>query len=79
MYVVYGKPNCSGCESVKKLLSEHMINYRYVDVSKPEHTEALQFLQDEGHRSVPQVYKNVFGELIEVGDYHDIFDEIVKA
>lgn len=76
MYKVFGKENCSGCDSAKKLLSERMIDYEYVDVSKPENRDALQFIQDEGHRAVPQIYKKVFGELLEVGDYHDLVDEL---
>lgn len=56
MLKVYSKPNCPNCVKAKALLDEADIPYEVVDISTNE-TER-QFLIAEGHRSVPQIYKN---------------------
>jgi ribonucleoside-diphosphate reductase alpha chain len=52
--VVYGKPRCPYCVKAKKILDDKGIDYTYLDVSVfPEHK---QFLEDNNHKTVPQIY-----------------------
>lgn len=82
MFVLYGKSNCSGCETVKEILSEKMLDYNYIDVSHPHNATILEWLtQEEKHRTVPQVYKQFQtpeGEtdLEYIGDQHDLVDHL---
>ena len=62
-YVVYGKPNCQGCEQAKALLEAKGLGYEYVDVMKTPSAQTL--FREKGFRSVPQVFLN--GEHIEGG------------
>lgn len=71
-YTVYGKPRCQGCETVKKILSEKMCDYDYIDISHPMYASTREWLMNEGHRTVPQIYKD--GKYF--GDYDDFMDEI---
>lgn len=52
--VIYGKPRCPYCVTAKKILDAKGIDYTYLDVSiNPEHK---QFLEDNNHKTVPQIY-----------------------
>lgn len=50
---------------LKGLLQEHGYSYTEVDVTNNE--EAKTFLRNEGHRTVPQIYKD--GELYVEGGF----------
>ena len=54
--VVYSKPDCSHCVDTKLRLQELGITYEDVDISKD--TAAKEFVVNEGHRTVPQIYIN---------------------
>ena len=56
MLTVYSKPNCPFCDKAKNYLRNNNIDYEVVDISVNE--EARNFLLNEGHRSVPQIYNN---------------------
>ena len=77
MITVYTKPDCSHCVAAKQYLVEHGIGYAEVDVLT--NANALSFLREQGHRTVPQLY---IGErLIEGGStalqrmsIHDLYN-----
>ena len=54
MITVYTKPNCSHCDNAKNYLQNNNIIFEIIDVS--ENDAALNFLKEQGHRTVPQLY-----------------------
>ena len=55
MITVYTKDNCQFCDMAKALLESRGVEYRTVNVS--EQSEARDFLVENGHRSVPQIFR----------------------
>lgn len=80
MITVYSKNNCPHCESAKRYLDMHGIAYCVINIEQD--TEAREFLQDCGHRSVPQIY--MYGKIFVEGGWsglskmtaEDIWNEI---
>lgn len=56
MITVYSKANCPKCDMAKNLLTQKGINFTEVRIDVDNH--ARQFLIEQGHRSVPQIYQN---------------------
>ena len=56
MVTVYSKNNCPYCVQAKNLLQLKGIEYEEVKID--ESTEAREFIVGEGHRTVPQIYKD---------------------
>lgn len=54
MLTLYSKTVCPYCVQAKNYLISKNINFR--DVNIEEDTEAREFVQGQGHRSVPQIY-----------------------
>lgn len=65
MLTVYSKPNCPYCDKAKHLLTTANVMFDTVDIA--ENQQARQWLMEQGHRSVPQIYKN--GLLFVEGGY----------
>jgi len=65
MITIYSKEHCPFCVKAKTLLDIKGIAYTEVRVDQLE--EAKQFLMTEGHRTVPQIYKD--GKLLVEGGY----------
>lgn len=55
MITVYTKDNCPFCDMAKALLESRGVEYKTVNVS--EQSEARDFLIENGHRSVPQIFR----------------------
>jgi glutaredoxin len=56
MLTVYSKNNCPNCEQAKALLDNSSIEYETIMVE--DNPDAMRFLLSEGHRSMPQIYKD---------------------
>lgn len=56
MLTVYTKKNCGYCMQAKALLKNNDIPYEEVNIE--ENTEARDFVINEGHRTMPQIYHN---------------------
>lgn len=56
MLTIYSKKSCTHCVSAKMLLEQKGIPFTEIKVD--EIPEAREFLMNEGHRSVPQIYKD---------------------
>lgn len=65
MITIYSKQHCPFCVKAKTLLDIKGIEYTEVKVD--EIAEAKDFLVAEGHRTVPQIYKD--GKLLVEGGY----------
>jgi glutaredoxin len=65
MLTVYSKNNCPFCDKAKNLLKLKGIKFEEIRIDLDE--EAKQFIINEGHRTVPQIYQN--GELFVTGGY----------
>lgn len=72
MYLVYGKPSCPNCLKAKSLLEKIDATYQYIDVTVVN--EAYDYLLNQGHRSVPQVYisGDKGGASVYVGGYAEL-------
>ena len=54
MIKIWGKTQCPFCDIMKKMLDE--TGYTYYTVNCKENDDALKFVKDRGHRTVPQLY-----------------------
>ena len=68
MLTVYSKNNCPFCVKAKNLLETKGIAYQEVNID--ETPEAREFVVTEGHRTVPQIYKD--GTLLVEGGFHGL-------
>ena len=56
MLTLYTKNNCGYCLQAKAMLKNNDIPYTEVNIE--EDAEAIAFVVDEGHRTMPQIYQN---------------------
>lgn len=70
MVKVYGKSGCSYCEKAKTLCELYGLEYEYIDATFDE--AALDFLIENGFRTVPQVY--IDGE--HIGGYTEFYAKL---
>lgn len=56
MLTIYSKANCPFCDQAKNLLK--LKNIAYEEVRVDQVPEAREFIMNEGHRTVPQIYKD---------------------
>lgn len=68
MITVYSKNNCPFCDKAKGLLKLKGVDYAEIKID--EDSEAREFMIGEGHRSVPQIYKD--GKLLVEGGYNGL-------
>ena len=68
MLTVYSKNNCPFCVQAKNLLTLKGIEYEEIKID--ENPEAKEFVLSEGHRTVPQIYKD--GTLFVQGGYQGL-------
>ena len=68
MVTVYSKNNCPFCVQVKNLLKLKGIDFQEVKID--EDTNAKEFVLSEGHRTVPQIYKD--GRVLVEGGYQGL-------
>lgn len=68
MLTVYSKANCPFCDQAKNLLK--LKNIAFAEIRVDENAEARQFIVNEGHRTVPQIYKD--GKLFVQGGYQGL-------
>jgi glutaredoxin 3 len=68
MLTVYSKNNCPFCVQAKNLLRLKGVDYTEVKID--EDASAKDFILAEGHRTVPQCYKD--GRLLVEGGYQGL-------
>ena len=68
MLTVYSKANCPFCDQAKNLLKLKNIEFEEVRVDLVP--EAREFIVNEGHRTVPQIYKD--GKVFVQGGYQGL-------
>jgi len=68
MITVYSKNNCPFCVQAKNLLK--LKGVEYTEVKIDEDASAKDFVLAEGHRTVPQLYKD--GKLLVEGGYQGL-------
>ena len=68
MLTVYSKNNCPFCVQAKNLLT--LKNIEFEEIKIDETPEAREFVLAEGHRTVPQIYKD--GVLFVQGGYQGL-------
>ena len=81
MLTIYSKNNCAFCGHAKTLLTNKNVQFEEINI---EHDSvAKEFILSQGHRTVPQIYKN--GLLFVEGGYQGLvklsdeqFDQLSK-
>lgn len=68
MITVYSKNNCPFCVQAKNLLKLKGLEFQEVKID--EDAAAKDFVLAEGHRTVPQIYKD--GKLLVEGGYQGL-------
>ena len=68
MITVYSKNNCPFCVQAKNLLK--LKGVEYTEIKIDEDSSAKEFVLSEGHRTVPQIYKD--GKLLVEGGYQGL-------
>ena len=68
MVTVYSKNNCPFCVQAKNLLK--LKGVEYTEIKIDEDSSAKEFVLSEGHRTVPQIYKD--GKLLVEGGYQGL-------
>jgi glutaredoxin 3 len=66
--IVYSKNNCPFCVQAKNLLT--LKGVEYTEVRIDQDTAAREFVLAEGHRTVPQIYKD--GKLLVEGGFQGL-------
>lgn len=68
MLTVYSKNHCPFCDQAKALLKSKDISFNEIKID--EDAEAKDFIIKEGHRTVPQIYKD--GKLFVQGGFQGL-------
>jgi glutaredoxin 3 len=74
MITVYSKAHCPFCDKAKALLKLKGIVFEEVRIDQS--SEAREFIMGEGHRTVPQLYKD--GKLLVEGGYTGLAKQPAK-
>ena len=69
MVTIYSKDSCAFCVRSKQYLESN--NIQYTEVNIENNLEAREWIIEQGHRTVPQIY--VDNQLIE-GGYNGLVD-----
>ena len=56
MLTIYSKNNCGYCIQAKNYLQNRDIPFEEINIE--EDSDAMQFILSEGHRTMPQIYKD---------------------
>jgi glutaredoxin 3 len=68
MITVYSKNNCPFCVQAKSLLQLKGVDFEEIKID--ESSEAREFIVGEGHRTVPQIYRD--GKLLVEGGFQGL-------
>jgi glutaredoxin 3 len=68
MITIYSKNTCPYCVQAKNLLKLKGIEFEEIKID--EDTAAREFMLSQGHRTVPQIYKD--GELLVEGGFQGL-------
>ena len=68
MLTVYSKNNCPFCVQAKNLLK--LKNIAFEEINIEDNPDARTFIVNEGHRTVPQIYKD--GQLFVQGGFQGL-------
>lgn len=68
MITVYSKNNCPFCVQAKNLLRMKGVEFQEVKIDEDQ--QAREFIVQQGHRTVPQIYKD--GSLLVEGGYQGL-------
>ena len=72
MYTIYTQNLCGYCTAAKRLMQEHNLKYKEINISENE--SAKRFLKGNGLKTVPQIFVSGIVEdmQIYVGDYEKL-------
>lgn len=68
MLTLYTRKQCAYCSNTKNFLVSKNINFREIDIDLDP--SALEFMRDQGHRTVPQIYMD--GQLFVEGGWQGL-------
>jgi len=70
MLTVYSKNYCIFCDMAKSLLKSQGIQFEEICIDNETNSGAKQFIMEQGHRTVPQIYHN--GKLFVEGGFEGL-------
>jgi len=70
MLTVYSKNYCIFCDRAKSLLKSQGIQFEEICIDDETNLGAKQFIMEQGHRTVPQIYHN--GKLFVEGGFEGL-------
>ena len=78
MYIIYGTASCTYCVEAKKLLDREGKDYTYSDITVLTATERdnIQEIAGQVFRTVPQIFKLVDNEMVYVGGFKDLKEDL---
>lgn len=78
MYIIYGTASCTYCVEAKKLLDREDKDYVYTDITVLTATERenIQEIAGKVFRTVPQIFKLVDNEMVYIGGYTDLKEDL---
>ena len=68
MLTIYSKNNCGYCVQAKSLLKNNDVPFEEINIE--EDADQMQFILSEGHRTMPQIYKD--GKLFVEGGFQGL-------
>jgi glutaredoxin 3 len=68
MITIYSKAHCPFCDKAKALLK--LKGVEYTEVRIDEDDQAREFILEQGHRTVPQIYRD--GKLLVEGGFQGL-------
>jgi glutaredoxin len=66
--VIFSKDGCQYCDKAKALLDTYEIDYAVANVDTSQ--EAMDFVKERGHTSVPQIYNGI--DLLVAGGFNGL-------
>lgn len=78
MYIIYGTASCTYCVEAKKLLDREDKDYTYSDITVLTATERsnIEEIANKVFRTVPQIFKLVDNEMVYVGGYTNLKEDL---
>ena len=74
MYTIYTQNLCGYCTAAKRLMQEHNLKYKEINISENE--SAKRFLKGNGYKTVPHIFTD---RDVYIGGYQDLKKMLVSS
>lgn len=76
---IYGSEYCSYCHKAKELAESIGLEHSYIDIQEKGNENHLAFVQEQKHRTIPQIYEWDDAEqdyTRHVGGFTDLYNKV---